>query len=132
MDRTVDVDETRTAARPEEICTLFRDAMARGDVSAALALYDREAVFVNEKGEVTSDLSQNLAASAGRRFDFVVRLVAEAGDIALMHTDWEVSPPHRSVHAIEVARRQSDGSWRWLIGDPFTVGRTHRLQEPSS
>jgi len=27
------------------------------------------------------------------------------------------------VHAIEVARRQADGTWRWLIGDPFTVGR---------
>jgi hypothetical protein len=23
----------------------------------------------------------------------------------------------------EVARRQPDGTWRWLIGDPFTVGR---------
>jgi hypothetical protein len=26
-----------------------------------------------------------------------------------------------SVHAIEVARRQPDGTWYWLIGDPFTV-----------
>jgi hypothetical protein len=23
----------------------------------------------------------------------------------------------------EVARRLRDGTWRWLIGDPFTVGR---------
>jgi hypothetical protein len=23
----------------------------------------------------------------------------------------------------EVARRQQDGSWRWLIGAPFTVGQ---------
>jgi hypothetical protein len=28
-----------------------------------------------------------------------------------------------SVYAIEVAGRQPDGTWRWLIGDPFTVGR---------
>jgi hypothetical protein len=28
-----------------------------------------------------------------------------------------------SVYAIEVARRQPDGTWRWLIGDPFTIGR---------
>jgi hypothetical protein len=26
-------------------------------------------------------------------------------------------------HAVEVARRQADGTWRWLIGDPFTVER---------
>ena len=41
-----------------------------------------------------------------------------------MHTEWKVSPPYpMSVYAIEVARRQADGTWRWLIGDPFTVGR---------
>jgi hypothetical protein len=27
------------------------------------------------------------------------------------------------VYAIEVARRQADGTWRWLIGDPYTVGK---------
>jgi len=27
------------------------------------------------------------------------------------------------VYAIEVARRQPDGTWSWLIGDPYTVGR---------
>jgi hypothetical protein len=26
-------------------------------------------------------------------------------------------------HLIEVARRQTDGTWCWLIGDPYTVGR---------
>jgi hypothetical protein len=33
-----------------------------------------------------------------------------------------------SLYAIEVARRQSDGTWRWLIGDPFTVGGTSGQQ----
>jgi hypothetical protein len=46
------------------------------------------------------------------------------GDIALMHTEWKVSSPQQvSLYAIEVARRQPDSTWRWLIGDPFTVGR---------
>ena len=50
--------------------------------------------------------------------------VAEADDVALMHTDWTISGPEtRQVHAIEVARRNRDGTWRWLIGDPFTIGR---------
>jgi hypothetical protein len=43
---------------------------------------------------------------------------------ALMHTEWTVSGPEpMKVYAIEVARRQQDGSWCWLIGDPFTVSR---------
>ena len=58
-------------------------------------------------------------------FDFNIKEVIESGDIAIMHTEWNVSSPHTmSVYAIEVAHRQADGTWRWLIGDPFTVGRT--------
>ena len=58
------------------------------------------------------------------RFEYDIRKVVETGDIALMHTKWAVSGPQpMSVYAIEVARRQADGTWCWLIGDPFTVGR---------
>ena len=44
--------------------------------------------------------------------------------VGWMHTLWNISAPEQmSLYAIEVARRQPDGTWRWLIGDPFTVGR---------
>ena len=57
-------------------------------------------------------------------FNFDIKQVIQSGDIALMHTEWKVSSPQQmSVYAIEVARRQPDGTWRWLIGDPFTIGR---------
>ena len=57
-------------------------------------------------------------------FDFNIKQVIRAGDIALMHTMWKVlSPEEMSLYAIEVARRQSDGTWRWMVGDPYTVGR---------
>ena len=51
-----------------------------------------------------------------------------------MHTAWSVSGPAQlSVYAIGVARRQADGSGRWLIGDAFTVGKhtvhTRRLMQ---
>ena len=36
-----------------------------------------------------------------------------------------------SVYAIEVARRQPDGTWRWLIGDPFTLA-DRRLPEAAA
>jgi ketosteroid isomerase-like protein len=53
-----------------------------------------------------------------------IKQVIPCGNIALLHTQWKISSPHQlSVYAIEVARRQADGTWRWLIGDPFTVGR---------
>jgi uncharacterized protein (TIGR02246 family) len=119
------------ARSPEEICLLFRESMARGDVDALLSLYDPQVAFVNEAGEVKSGLDalrEELAPIAARkpRFDFEVKQIAQSGDIALMHTLWNMSSDGRelhSVHAIEVASRQPDGSWRWRIGDPFTVRR---------
>jgi len=50
----------------------------------------------------------------------------------LMHTEWNVyGPQPMSQYAIEVARKQADGSWCWLIGDPFTVGRYTKAEPPA-
>jgi ketosteroid isomerase-like protein len=71
-------------------------------------------------------LRQELAPLVAQkaRFAVTIKQVIQAGDIALMHTAWQVSSPQpMAVYAIEVARRQPDGTWRWLIGDPFTIGR---------
>ena len=117
------------ARSPQEICSLFQRYMADGNLESVLSLYDPEAVFVKETGEVTEGpeaLRAQLAplAAARTRFEFTNIQVAEADDVALMHTDWTISGPEtRQVHAIEVARRNRDGTWRWLIGDPFTIGR---------
>lgn len=117
------------ARNPAAICPLFQRAMADGDLAAVLEVYDREAVFVNESGAVTTGrdaLHGALAplVAARTRFEFTVEAVIEAGDVALMHTRWTVSGDRpMQVHAVEVARRQDDGTWKWLIGDPFTVGR---------
>jgi len=119
------------ARTPAEICPLFQRAMADGDLAALLQVYDPEAVFVQESGEVTKGrdalrkVLTPLAASKPR-FDYEILQIAETDGVALMHTQWTVSvsgAPPRRQHAIEVARRQPDGSWRWLIGDPFTVDK---------
>jgi uncharacterized protein (TIGR02246 family) len=117
------------AMNPEDICRLFQRAMAEGDIDSVLSVYDPEVVFVKQSGEVIKGrqgLRQELAplVAMKARFDFTIKQVVQTGDIALMHTEWTVSgsQPMR-VYAIEVARRQPDGTWYWLIGDPYTVGR---------
>jgi len=117
------------AKTPEETCRLFREAMRKGDLDSALAIYDPEAVFLNRNGEIKngpSEIREVLAPFAAARatFDYRFKRIIRAGDIALLHTLWNVAMPGlpMSVHAIEVARRQPDGTWRWLIGDPFTIG----------
>jgi len=117
------------AMSPEEICVLFREYMALGDLASLLGLYDREAVFLNQSQEAVrgrEGLRTQLAplAAARTQFEYSIKQVIRTGDIALMHTQWTVSGSQPiEVYAIEVARRQTDGSWCWLIGDPYTVGR---------
>jgi ketosteroid isomerase-like protein len=70
------------------------------------------------------ELKQELAPFVAVKaiFEFTNRRIIVSGDTALMHTDWKIWAPHEmSVRAVEVARRQPDGGWRWLVGDPFTV-----------
>lgn len=40
------------AKSPEEICGLFQQYMAEGDIDSVLSVYDPEAVFLNRAGEV--------------------------------------------------------------------------------
>ena len=116
------------AKSPEEICRLFQQYMADGDIESLLTLYDSHAVFLTQSGEEKEGqgLREQLAgfAASKAQFDFNIKQIVRSGDIALMHTDWKVSSPQQMfAYAIEVARRQPNGTWRWLIGDPFTVGK---------
>ena len=118
------------AKNPEEICTLFQQYMAAGDIDSLGTVYDPEVVFVNQAGELKKGwegLKHELApfAAAKASFQFSSKGIVQSGDTALMHTQWNISSAgqNQSVYAIEVARRQADGTWRWLIGDPFTIGR---------
>lgn len=58
------------AMTPADICRLFRQSMAEGDLDAVLSLYDADAVFVNQAGEVTKGrdgLGQELAPFAAAK-----------------------------------------------------------------
>jgi ketosteroid isomerase-like protein len=117
------------AKTPEEINHLFRKYMREGDLDAVMSIYDNEAVFTTAAGELKygpAAIREQLAAFAAAKADFYfdIKRIIVSGDIALTHNVWAVDVPQpTSGYAIEVSRRQPDGTWRWLIGDPFTVGR---------
>jgi ketosteroid isomerase-like protein len=117
-----------SARNPSDFHRLFpRYVLRDGDIDSVLTLYDPQAVFCNRTGELRAGeqaLRRELApfTAARAEFDFRIRREIRAGDIALVHNEWSVRPPQASSgYAIEVFRRQADGTWRLLIGDPFTV-----------
>jgi len=115
--------------KPEEWPSLFERHLNAGDLEAVAALYDPGATFVPRSGDTVVGRDAIRAVLAGliagkaRLRGKVVRVVT-AGDIAVLYSDWEGTMAGRSgeveVHskAVEVLRRQPDGTWLLVVGDP--------------
>jgi uncharacterized protein (TIGR02246 family) len=123
-----------SAQQPEELDTLLYAAMAAGDVEALAALYEENAIFANA-GEVRMQGADALRAGLGPFAATLPRMageplvVANFGDIAVIYNDWtetgvasDGQPFERNGKAIEVVRRQPDGSWKFLYDDPYGRG----------
>lgn len=113
---------------PEQWWPLFQRAMRAGDIEALLRLYEPEAVIAGADGQmrpghdgVRAQLRPLVEARAN--FDFTIKKIIRSGDLALLHTAVQISGPRvSSGYALEVLRRQPDGRWLLVLGDPFTIG----------
>lgn len=117
---------------PEACDRLFAECIARGDLDGVVALYESGASFVRPDGTVLSGVAAiriELAplAAAKIRFDMDVRRIVRAGDdLAVLYNAWTVhatgpdgAPATQSGHALEMVRRQPDGTWRFVVDDPM-------------
>jgi ketosteroid isomerase-like protein len=116
------------ARNPEDLGQLFAQSMKSGDLDAVLALYEPGASMPNQQGEVRSGadaIRQDIAPLVAMKPDITIQTdkVILADDIALSHSRWSMAgPAPMSGRAVEVARRQPDDSWLYVIDDPFTLG----------
>ncbi|MGH8589491.1 MAG: YybH family protein [Gammaproteobacteria bacterium] len=118
------------ANKPEDWPRLFERHLNAGDLEAVLALYQPDATFVPQSGETLvgrDGIRHVLAGLIGRKARLQGRVikVIPAGDVALLYTDWQgttVNPAGKTVEirhkAIEIVRRQPDGTWKLIVGDP--------------
>lgn len=123
------------AHTPEECDELFARYANAGDLDRLIALYEPDASFVEQDGAVVrgrAAIRESLRILLSTMPAFTVRVdkVIRAGDdLAALYDDWSVtatapdgSPVAMSGKALEVVRRQEDGSWRFAIDDPFGRG----------
>ncbi|WP_194827681.1 nuclear transport factor 2 family protein [Nocardia sp. XZ_19_231] len=108
------------AQRPEDLSRLVVERLNAGDVDGLVELYESDAVLALPDGVIATGVDQIRAAYA--------RLVADrpvfqpghqapallAGDLALTSSRLPGGPGA----TVEVARRQPDGSWRWILDQP--------------
>lgn len=119
------------ARTPEGVDALFEEGVNAGDAVAVAALYEENAVLVSQPGKVVQgavailEEFQGIVGSGAKVSQNIVSTLI-AGDVAVLYNDWTGSirmPDGKELEvtgrAIEVVRRQADGTWLFAIDDPY-------------
>ncbi len=119
--------------KPEDPDRMIAEALSAGDLDGAVALYEPEAVLVTGPEEdmvargsdaIRRFFSDFIAAKPNARTE--VDLTIQVGDIAITGCNWvfeatgpDGSPVNVSGKSVEIVRRQPDGTWRYVIDNPY-------------
>lgn len=122
------------ASSPEDMIRLWTDAFNRGDLEAIVELYEPEAVLARSSGPpiigraaireaFTAFLSTRPSMKAS------THKILSTADLALCYGEWSLRGTNAdgtaravSGKSVEILRKQSDGSWRYILDDPYSTG----------
>ena len=126
---------TKSATSPEACDRLFGEHVNAVDLEALLALYEPGCSFVRRDGSVARGhaeirlVFERLLAMHAKMSTEIVKVVQSGDDLAMVYNDWHMSakradgqPVEVRGKAIEVVRRQPDGTWRFILDDPYARG----------
>jgi ketosteroid isomerase-like protein len=111
------------------IHSLVETGVNTGDVDALVALYEPDATLLGEDGSELcghAAIREGWAAvvAFGGRMEMTTLSAVEVGDLALLSNRWSYELGGAVVASsitAEVARRQADGSWRYVIDNPYAA-----------
>jgi uncharacterized protein (TIGR02246 family) len=118
------------ARSPEELHTGFQEAFNRHDLEAVVALYEPGAVLVSdaEPAQGTDAIREAYRGFFAMRpvMELQTLAVHRAGELAMLHGRWMLrgaapdgSEIRREGRNTEIARRQPDGRWLFVIDNPY-------------
>jgi uncharacterized protein (TIGR02246 family) len=96
------------------------------DLDALMALYEPDASMVVLDGSTatgTEAIREQWAGVLEMKGQMTLRsrYAIEAGDLAILSNEWTLTAGDQSLSAVtaEVARRQPDGGWLYVVDHPF-------------
>jgi len=136
---TVHIDEiapdlnraVESRGTPEQVLKSIVDGINTGNLDSLMHLYEPKAAFATQSGSLSHGLPGVREALAGfiamkGTLDLKVTRVLEASDLALVTTVWSFAgtgsdgePVKLAAQSADVLRRQADGSWRFVIDNPW-------------
>lgn len=128
-----DANVSKLAAQPEDCSRVLVAALESGDIDLSVALYESSAVLFKKSGETMTGLDairENNAGVIALKPKFTIAFITAtlSGDGSLatnrMKAELEFTKPDgqlvkTNVDTLEVLRKQADGSWRYIIDDPY-------------
>lgn len=123
----------KLARQPDDCSRLLVAALESGDIETTVALYESGAVLFKKSGDTMAGLDairENNAAVIALKPKFTIEFIkftlSDDGMIAMnrMKADLAFTKPDGQsvtthVDTLEVLRKQTDGSWRYIIDDPY-------------
>jgi uncharacterized protein (TIGR02246 family) len=124
--------DTRVSTEtPEQVLAAVVEGINTGNFEMLMALYEPNAAFATQPGSLAPGLGGIRDALGGfvamkGKLDLEVNRVLEVGDLALVVGDWSFTatwphgePVKLAAKNADVLRRQADGSWRFVIDNPW-------------
>lgn len=116
---------------PEQVLEAVVEGINTGNFEILMALYEPGAAFATQPGSLAHGLGGIREALGGfvalqGRLDLEVTRVLEVDDLALVIGVWSFNgigldgePVTLAAKNADVLRRQADGSWRFVIDNPW-------------
>jgi uncharacterized protein (TIGR02246 family) len=116
---------------PADLLYLQVEEFNRGNVSFLMTLYEKDACFASNPGQVVQGLESIRRSLQGFidmkvKLEARVRRVIQAGNLALLTTEWSIvgtepdgKPINLNGRGTVVLRSQFDGSWLMAIENPW-------------